>query len=250
MTKRIAVAVGHHGPRTGTWWQDPEGSLDEYAIAARFAVAAMGRLLELGWEVYPITGTYKYPNYLYEKAQLVEKIQPTLVIEFHADSRCKDGTRGTRWRGCFGAVFDEGKIPDESDFAAGINVVYYEANQQARSLALKLVHWTTEHSRFSRANDDGLDPRPLVSTKHRKRVYLPLACDPSYRRSQHDKRSRRWHGCPCVLLECGAVTSPQDRAVLRDQPRAAVQVAFGVGSACEEWYMTHCAGGQADAGST
>lgn len=237
--RKVAIAVGHNGPKTGTYWQDPEGLLDEFELAAQFAVAAMKRLQDLGWLVFPVTGTYKKPHYLYEKAILVERIRPDLFIEIHLDSRPAGGNRGSRWPGAQASVFDWDLLPNETDFAAGVNVVYFEKNTEARSLGLKLVHHIVQCSGFGMANDDGLDPRPEMSTEKRKRVYLPLICDPGYRAKKHDDRFKKWHGCPCVLLECGAVTSPADREQLRENQHIFDQVGHGIGMACDEWYSTH-----------
>jgi len=222
--RKVAIIAGHNGPRTGAWWQDAEGLLDEWTLAQKVAICASFECLSRGWQSYLVTGNYKYPHHLYAKCGMVERIQPDLAIACHFGSNAKHGERGRRHSGCTGTMFADGYIPDESDFAAGVNTVFYDQNERARDLAERLVALTLETTDLTMANDDGLDPRPAVSTEGHQRVYVTIRLDPV---------------CPVVFYECASLSSPLDRKVIRDDAHLFNKLGFVVGAACDEWWLAH-----------
>lgn len=220
--RKVAIIVGHNGPRTGAWWQDDEGLLDEWRLAQKVAINAAARCEDRGWESYLVTGNYKYPHHLYAKCGMVERIRPDIAVACHFGSNVKKGDRSRRHAGCTGTMFTDGYIPDESSFAAGVNTVFYDQNVLARDLAKRLVGITVASTDLTMANDDGLDPRPAISVAGRTRVYITVRLDPV---------------CPVVFFEAASLSSPQDRKVLRTDPHIFNKLGFAVGAACDEWWL-------------
>lgn len=221
-TRKLAIIVGHNGPKTGAWWQDPEGLLDEWTLAQQVAICASFDCQARGWQTYVITDNYKYPHHLYAKCGMVERVQPDLAIACHFGSNVKRGERARRHGGCTGTMFADGWTPDESDFAAGVNTVFYDQNEKARDIAKRLVQLTVETTDLTMANDDGLDPRPAISVEGRERVYVLVRLDPI---------------CPLVIFEPASLSSPLDRKVIRNDIHLFNKLGFVVGKACDEWWQ-------------
>jgi N-acetylmuramoyl-L-alanine amidase len=212
------VLVGHSGPKTGAWWQDAQGLLDEWELNARVATALQYRLATLGWIAIPGTTGQKNPMGLRGKRAYVNSIAPDLCVEVHFNIASKQGARGVRWPGCSGSPFLRGNIPIEG--VRGVSVLYNEHNSDTLNLALRIVGGVAAASGLPVAyGGDGLDPRP---TRRWQRGYNYLIA--------------RTH-CPTVLLEVAFLTNPEDRTEIREDWAFYDKVGRGGGDAIDEWWL-------------
>ena len=226
MRGSVAVIVGHIGPKTGAWWQDDTGLLDEWALAQETAISVAFGLQARGWRTYMVTSNRHGDQNILDKCRMVRLIAPDLAISIHYGSNARKASRGNKWPGCSGTMFADGWVPDESSFAAGVNICYYEdtVHDSLRPLCQRLVALTTETTDLTVANDDGLDPRPIVSRPGYKRLGLLVRCDPV---------------CPTLIYEACSLSSPLDRKVLRGDIHIFDKLAFCVGEAANEWWVEH-----------
>lgn len=216
MQKRVVVLTGHYGPCSGAWWQDLAGLLDEWELNARVSTALLYRLATLGFVAIPGTTGQRNPMGLRAKRAYVNAIAPDLCVEVHFNIASKQGARGDSWPGCSGSPFLRGRIPIEG--ARGVSVLYNERNHDTLDLAHRLVAGVWAASGLPAAYDDGLDPRPV---QRWKRGYNYLIAKTS---------------CPTVLLETAFLTSPEDRARIREDWAFFDKVGCGAGDAISAWW--------------
>lgn len=230
MGRRAVVLVGHHGYRTGAWWRDRYGDLDEHVLAARTAASVAYHLCERGWDVRLAANVAAQRDSLFLKAHVLDEARADLAIECHYGSNGKEGERGTRWAGVDASVFVGGMVPDESRYATGVNVVYLKLSDDQRALARCLVKHVNAQTGLGIANDNGLDPRPLTGTTS---IYLTHRVEPPFRPRRFHQDT--WAGCPVVLLETCSLTSPSDREHIREDPMFFTAVGYGAAAACDEF---------------
>jgi len=216
MSKRVVVLTGHHGPRSGAWWKDSLGLLDEWELNARVSTALLYRLSALGWIAIPGTTGQRNPMGLRAKRAYVNAIAPDLCVEVHFNIACKKGARGAEWPGCSGSPFLHGNIPIEA--VRGVSVLYNEGNHETLDLAHRIVAGVRAASGLPAAYGDGLDPRPVQRWKH---GYIYLIAKTT---------------CPTVLLESAFLTSSEDRVRIRDDWAFFEELGVGTGDGIEEWY--------------
>lgn len=232
MDKSIALLVGHNGPRTGAWWQDGDGMLDEFVLAQRVVAHAGFVMDSRRWRTALYSMVDKYPLHLYQKGRALDQWRPALGLEIHMNIFSKPGSRDARWAGVDSTVFREGHVPIETDRASGVSVVFLEENEEARVLASALVGRIDALTDLGVALGDGLDPRPRTGARS---IYLTHRVDPAYRRPRH--RTPGWCGCPVVLLEVAALSHPHDREVLRNDPHIMEKLGQAIGEACDRWLV-------------
>jgi len=234
--RTAAIIVGHNGPRTGAWWVDEKGELDEWALAQETTVAAAFNVQARGWHIRIVTGNHKYPHHLYAKCGMVERIAPDVAVSIHFGMNVTRKERSGRWPGVESSAFADGHIPDESSFAAGVNVCYFRPTRSymggpqpgqahhptGRFLGQRLVRETVARTNLMVANDDGLDPRAEVSTPGYTKLYV---------------LSRLDKVCPVVVYEPATLSSPSDREVLRTDCHIFDKLGDAVGAALDDWYL-------------
>lgn len=214
--RSVVVLVGHYGPRTGTWWQDECGLLDEFELAARTATTILYRLHGLGWVTIPGSACRKNPRGLHDKRQYVNACRPDLCIEVHYNEASKQGARRGRWPGCSGAPFANGNIPIES--VRGVSVLYNERNAETLNLARRVSTSVSRAAGLPLAYGSGLDPRPVVPGQ-KGYIYLIGRI-----------------ACATILIEPAFLTNPDDRQLIRDDWAIFDRIGRGVGDAVQDWW--------------
>ena len=214
--RSAVVLVGHYGPRTGTWWRDECGLLDEFELAARTATTILFRLHSLGWVTFPGSASRKNPRGLQDKRQYVNACRPDLCIEVHYNEASKRGARRGRWPGCSGAPFANGNIPIPG--VRGVSVLYNVRNAATLDLARRIVASVSTAAGLPLAYVNGLDPRPVVPGEE---GYIYLIARTS---------------CPTILIEPAFLTNHDDRQLLRDDGAIFDKLGRSVGDAVQEWW--------------
>jgi hypothetical protein len=234
--RTAAIIVGHNGPRTGAWWVDEHGELDEWALAQETAIAAAFNVQARGWRTRIVTGNHKNPHHLYSKGGMVERIAPDVAVSIHYGMNVKEKARGNGWPGVEASAFADGHVPDESSFAAGVNVCFFQPTPaymggpqpgqarypSGRFLGQRLVRETMARTALTMANDDGLDPRAEVTLPGYSTLYLLRRLDKT---------------CPVVVYEAATLSSPADREVLRTDSHVFDKLGDAVGAALDDWYL-------------
>ena len=214
--RKVVVLVGHYGPRTGTWWRDEAGLLDEWELAARTATTILYRLHALGWIAIPGSAARKNPRGLQDKRQYVNVIRPDLCIEVHYNEASKVGARRGRWPGCSGGPFSDGHIPIEG--VRGVSVLHNEANPDTLDLSRRVVAAVSLATGLPLAYGTGLDPRP-VTPGQQGYIYLIAKT-----------------ACPTILIEPAFLSSPADRELIRTDDALPDKIGRATGDAVQEWW--------------
>ena len=230
--RRAVVMVGHNGPLTGTWWRDSDGLLDEFALAQKVAIQIAFALDARSWDTALYAMVDGYPSHLYQKGRALDQWRPSLGIEVHFNAFPKAGDRAGRWEGADAPTFREHLVPNESDRASGVSVCYLRTSLEGKRLSELIVENAAVLTDLGTAIGDGLDDRPQSG---KTSLYLTHRVDPGYRRKRHPTPG--WPGCPVVLLEAAALTHPNDREVLRNDPHIFSKIGRAVGEACETWLL-------------
>lgn len=220
--RSVGIFIGHSGPRTGTWWEDREGLLDEWELANRLAICAAYECLARGWQVFVASASYKGKHSLLEKVKLARAVKPDVIVSCHFGANEADGDRDPlKYAGVDAPCFRRGNIPFEGDWGTGVNVVYPTFVPEAKTLAGLLAMQAVEALSSTLANDNGLDPRPMESVPGRNSIYIFNALKPT----------------PVVIYEPGALTSGQDRKLIRESAFYFNQAGKAVGEALDRWWM-------------
>jgi len=210
------VLVGHYGPRTGTWWKDEAGLLDEWELAGRTATTIQYRLHSLGWIAIPGSAARQNPRGLYDKRKYVNDARPDLCVEVHYNEASKRGARHGKWPGCSGAPFADGHIP--IDGVRGISVLFNKQNTDTLDLARRIVTAGSNATGLPLAYGTGLDPRPVQKNK---KGYIYLIARTS---------------CPTILVEPAFLSNSEDRHLLRSDDAFLDKIGSAVGDAIQAWW--------------
>jgi N-acetylmuramoyl-L-alanine amidase len=214
--RSVIVLVGHYGPRTGTWWKDEAGLLDEWQLAARTATTILYRLHSLGWIAIPGSASRQNPRGLYDKRLYVNNARPDLCIEVHFNEASKRAARRGRWPGCSGGPFTDGHVPIEN--VHGFSVLYNKQNSDTHDLARRIATTGSAKTGFPLAYGTGLDPRPVTPGQE---GYIYLIAKTA---------------CPTVLIEPAFLSNPEDRTILRNDGAILDKIGRAVGDAVQEWW--------------
>ncbi|MCW7072105.1 MAG: N-acetylmuramoyl-L-alanine amidase [Methanophagales archaeon] len=214
--RKVIVLVGHHGPKTGTWWNDAGGLLDEWELAARIATTILYRLHGLGWIAIPGSAGRPNPEGLHSKRAYVNACRPDLCIEVHFNEASKPGARRGRWPGVHAAPFELGCIPIEG--VRGVSVLHNRDNPDTFDLARRVSAAVSGATGLPLAYGSGLDPRPVQSGEE---GYIYLIARTV---------------CPTVLLEVAFLSNPEDRALMRSDWAIFDKVGRATGDAVQEWW--------------